>query len=474
MHTKIESVILQNLINDEDFMRKVIPFLKRDYFLETSEKIVFDKIKSFIDTYNSTPNKDALTIATQNDKNLNEDQYQEVFNIIQNLDPTEHNKDWLYKETEKFCKDKAVYNAILSSVAILDGRDKVRTDDGIPAMLQEALGVCFDNNVGHDYFKNADRRYEFYHKVETRVPFDLDYFNKITNGGMPNKTLNVVLAGTGVGKSLFMCHVAASAIAQNKNVLYITLEMAEEEIAKRIDANLMNITLDQLKELPKALFDSRIEKVRQRANGTLIIKEYPTSGAHVGHFKSLINELQLKRQFTPDIIIVDYLNICVSSRLKGNSGANSYTIIKSIAEELRGMAVEHNVPILSATQTTRTGYGNTDVELTDTSESFGLPATVDFMFALISTEDLEKMNQLMVKQLKNRYNDPTINKRFVIGVDRAKMKLYDLEASAQKNIIDSGISSQSSMPKYDKLPTARDMLPKDLSLKARDFSKIKL
>ena len=474
MHTKIESVILQNLINDEDFMRKVIPFLKRDYFLETSEKIVFDKIKSFIDTYNSTPNKDALTIATQNDKNLNEDQYQEVFNIIQNLDPTEHNKDWLYKETEKFCKDKAVYNAILSSVAILDGRDKVRTDDGIPAMLQEALGVCFDNNVGHDYFKNADRRYEFYHKVETRVPFDLDYFNKITNGGMPNKTLNVVLAGTGVGKSLFMCHVAASAIAQNKNVLYITLEMAEEEIAKRIDANLMNITLDQLKELPKALFDSRIEKVRQRANGTLIIKEYPTSGAHVGHFKSLLNELQLKRQFTPDIIIVDYLNICVSSRLKGNSGANSYTIIKSIAEELRGMAVEHNVPILSATQTTRTGYGNTDVELTDTSESFGLPATVDFMFALISTEDLEKMNQLMVKQLKNRYNDPTINKRFVIGVDRAKMKLYDLEASAQKNIIDSGISSQSSLPKYDKLPTARDMLPKDLSLKARDFSKIKL
>ena len=474
MHTKIESVILQNLINDEDFMRKVIPFLKRDYFLETSEKIVFDKIQSFIDTYNSTPNKDALTIATQNDKNLNEDQYQEVFNIIQNLDPTEHNKDWLYKETEKFCKDNAVYNAILSSVAILDGRDKVRTDDGIPAMLQEALGVCFDNNVGHDYFKNADRRYEFYHKVETRVPFDLDYFNKITNGGMPNKTLNVVLAGTGVGKSLFMCHVAASAIAQNKNVLYITLEMAEEEIAKRIDANLMNITLDQLKELPKALFDSRIEKVRQRANGTLIIKEYPTSGAHVGHFKSLLNELQLKRQFTPDIIIVDYLNICVSSRLKSNSGANSYTIIKSIAEELRGMAVEHNVPILSATQTTRTGYGNTDVELTDTSESFGLPATVDFMFALISTEDLEKMNQLMVKQLKNRYNDPTINKRFVIGVDRAKMKLYDLEASAQKNIIDSGISSQSSMPKYDKLPTARDMLPKDLSLKARDFSKIKL
>lgn len=474
MHTKIESVILQNLINNEEYMRKVIPFLKRDYFVDTSEKIVFDKVKSFIDNYNSLPTKDALTISTQNDKSLNEDQYQDVFNIIQNLDPTDHNKDWLYKETEKFCKDKAVYNAILSSVAILDGRDKNKSEDGIPSMLQEALGVCFDNNVGHDYFKNADSRYEFYHKVETKIPFDLDYFNKITNGGMPNKTLNVVLAGTGVGKSLFMCHVAAAAIAQSKNVLYITLEMAEEEIAKRIDANLMNITLDQLKELPKALFDSRIEKVRQRANGTLIIKEYPTSGAHVGHFKSLLNELQLKRQFTPDLIIVDYLNICVSSRLKGNSGANSYTIIKSIAEELRGMAVEHNIPILSATQTTRTGYGNTDVELTDTSESFGLPATVDFMFALISTEDLEKMNQIMVKQLKNRYNDPTINKRFVIGVDRAKMKLYDLEESAQKNIADSGIQSKL-LPKYDNIPQARDPMPKDFNMmKSRDFSKIKL
>lgn len=471
MNTKIENVILSNLVTDEEYMRKVVPFLKRDYFSDNNERVVYEKVTNFIQEYNACPSKDALVIAIQNDKNLTEEQYNEVFEIIYNINPTEHNRDWLYKETEKFCKDKAVYNAILSSVAILDGRDKNRSPDGIPTLLQEALGVCFDNNVGHDYFLNAENRYDFYHRVESRVPFDLEYFNKITNGGLPNKTLNVALAGTGVGKSLFMCHVAAACIAQNKNVLYITLEMAEEEIAKRIDANLMNIPLDQLKDLPKALFDSRIDKVRQKANGTLIIKEYPTSGAHVGHFKALLNELQLKRQFTPDIIIVDYLNICVSSRLKGNTGANSYTIIKSIAEELRGMAVENNVPILSATQTTRTGYGNTDVELTDTSESFGLPATVDFMFALITTEELEKMNQLMVKQLKNRYNDPTQNKRFVIGVDRAKMKLYDLEQSAQKNIADSG---QRRVSAPDPMNYGIDRNTVTSFGKARDFSGIKL
>lgn len=476
MHTKIETVILQNLLHDEDYMRKVIPFLKRDYFLETNEKIVYDKVKSFIDQYNSLPSKDALVIAIQNDKGLNEDQFKEVFDTIQNLDPTDHNKEWLYKETEKFCKDKAVYNAILSSVAIIDGRDKSKSEDGIPALLQEALGVCFDNNVGHDYIQNASSRYDFYHKVESRVPFDLEYFNKITNGGMPNKTLNIVLAGTGVGKSLFMCHVAASVLAQGKNVLYITLEMAEERIAERIDANLMNITMDQLKELPRALFDSRIEKIRNKTEGALIIKEYPTTGAHAGHFKALLNELQLKRQFKPDLIVIDYLNICASSRLKAGGGVNSYTLVKSIAEELRGLAVEENVPILSATQTTRTGYGNTDVELTDTSESFGLPATVDFMFALISTEDLENMNQLMVKQLKNRYNDPTVNKRFVIGVDRAKMKLYDLENSAQKNISDSGNSERkypqkSNLPQYKEQPKSVDA--NIFASKARDFSKIK-
>jgi len=449
-------------------MRKVIPFLKRDYFIDSTDKIVYDKIKSFIDEYNSIPSKDALTIAAQNDKSLSEDQYKEVVEAIHNLDPTEHNKDWLYKETEKFCKDKAIYNAILSSIAIIDGRDKGKSEDGIPQLLQDALGVCFDNNVGHDYIDSADKRYEYYHRVETRVPFDLDYFNKITNGGMPNKTLNVCLAGTGVGKSLFMCHVAASVLAQNKNVLYITLEMAEERIAERIDANLMNITMDQLKDLPKAIFDSRIEKIRGKTEGTLIIKEYPTTGAHTGHFKALLNELQLKKQFKPDIIIIDYLNICASSRFKAGSNINSYTLIKSIAEELRGLAVEENLPILSATQTTRSGYGNTDVELTDTSESFGLPATVDFMFALISTEELEQMNQLMVKQLKNRYNDPTLYKRFVIGVDRAKMKLYDLEQSAQKNIMDSGMKEE--QPKWASSNTPR----KSFEKATRDFTKIRV
>ena len=466
MHTKIEKVILQNLANDDVFMRKVIPFLKRDYFIDNNEKIVYDKIKNFIDEYNVIPTKDALVIASQNDKSLNEDQYKEVVELIHDLEPTEHNKDWLYKETEKFCKDKAIYNAILQSISIIDGRDKARTEDGIPQLLQDALGVCFDNNVGHDYIESADKRYEFYHRVESRVPFDLEYFNKITNGGMPNKTLNVCLAGTGVGKSLFMCHVAASVLAQGKNVLYITLEMAEERIAERIDANLMNITMDQLKDLPKTLFDNRIEKIRAKTEGTLIIKEYPTTGAHTGHFKALLNELQLKKQFKPDIIIIDYLNICASSRFKGGANINSYTLIKSIAEELRGLAVEENLPILSATQTTRGGYGNTDVELTDTSESFGLPATVDFMFALISTEDMEKMNQLMVKQLKNRYNDPTINKRFVIGVDRAKMKLYDLEQSAQKGLSDSNI-------KYDP-PKETDRQKGIFGDNKRDFSKIRV
>jgi len=466
MNLKIETVILQNLINDDEYMRKVIPFLKRDYFLESNEKIIFDAVTNFITEYNAIPPRDALVIAAQNNKSLTEEQYTEVIQYINGLEPTEHNKDWLYKQTEKFCKDKAIYNAILSSIAIIDGRDKAKSEDGIPQLLQDALGVCFDNNVGHDYLDNSDTRYDFYHRVESRIPFDLEYFNKITNGGMPTKTLNVVLAGTGVGKSLFMCHVASSVLAQGKNVLYITLEMAEERIAERIDANLMNITMDQLKDLPKSIFDSRIEKIRNKTEGKLIIKEYPTAGAHTGHFKSLLNELQLKKQFKPDMIIIDYLNICASSRFKSGSNINSYTLIKSIAEELRGLAVEENVPILSATQTTRSGYGNTDVELTDTSESFGLPATVDFMFALISTEELEQLNQLMVKQLKNRYNDPTANKRFMIGVDRAKMKLYDLEQSAQKGLTDSNLD-------IDK-PNKMQYNMNNITTKRRDFSSIKV
>ena len=466
MNLKIETVILQSLVNDDDYMRKVIPFLKRDYFTDNAEQKIFDHVKKFIDEYNSTPNKDALVVAIQNDKNLSEDQYKETVEYVLAFDKSDHNKEWLLNETEKFCKDKAIYNAILSSISIIDGRNKSLSTDGIPQLLQDALGVCFDNNVGHDYIDNADDRYDFYHRVESRLPFDLDYFNKITNGGLPNKTLNVVLAGTGVGKSLFMCHVAASTLSQGKNVLYITLEMAEERIAERIDANLMNITLDQLKDLPKALFDNRIEKIRNKCNGKLIIKEYPTAGAHVGHFRSLLNELLLKRRFRPDIIIIDYLNICASSRFKAGANINSYTLVKSIAEELRGLAVEEGLPILSATQTTRGGYGNTDVELTDTSESFGLPATVDLMFALIATEELDQLNQIMVKQLKNRYNDPTINKRFVLGIDRARMKLFDLEQTAQKHISDSGIKlDEEKLDQFDVASILR---------KNRDFSGIKL
>jgi len=466
MSSKIETVILQNLIHNDDFMRKAIPFIKRDYFSDTNEQKIYDQIKKFIDDFNAVPNTDALIVAFQNDKSLTDDQYKEIIQYVNELTPTEHNRDWLLTETEKFCKDKALYNAILNSISIIDGRDKSLSTDGIPQLLQDALAVCFDNNVGHDYIDNAQSRYDFYHKVESRIPFDLDYFNKITNGGLPNKTLNVVLAGTGVGKSLFMCHVAASILAQGKNVLYITLEMAEERIAERIDANLMNITMDQLKDLPRALFENRIEKIRDKTTGKLIIKEYPTTSAHVGHFKALLNELQLKRQFKPDMIIVDYLNICASSRFKAGANINSYTLIKSIAEELRGLAVEENLPILSATQTTRGGYGNTDVELTDTSESFGLPATVDLMFALIATEELDQLNQIMVKQLKNRYNDPTINKRFVVGIDRARMKLYDLEQNAQKNLSDSGVSlDESKLETYD---------INSFFKKSRDYSGIKL
>ena len=376
---------------------------------------------------------------TLQESNLNEGIFKEAQALVTTLVLTEQsNADWLLVETEKFCKDKAVYNAILQSIGVMEGRDKNISKDGIPSLLQDALGVCFDASVGHDYFEDASSRFDFYNRAETRIPFDLDYFNKITQGGIPNKTLNIALAGTGVGKSLFMCHMAAGCIGQGKNVLYITLEMAEERIAERIDANLLNASIDQLKNIPKTMFESRITKLNGKIHGKLIIKEYPTASAHVGHFKALLSELSLKRTFKPDIIFVDYLNICSSSRFKPGGGVNSYTYIKAIAEELRGLAVEFNVPIMSATQTTRSGFSNTDVELTDTSESFGLPATADFMFALISTEELEKLNQIMVKQLKNRYNDPTLYKRFMIGIDRAKMRLFDLEPSAQRGIQDSG------------------------------------
>lgn len=437
---RLELTILRNLIHNDEYMRRVMPFLKEEYFTDTIDRTTFLLVKEYIDKYNRTPVVEALEIALQN-SNANEGQFKETSAIIEGLRTCEKTDvPWLVDETEKFCKDKAIYNAILQSISIIDGRDKQQSQDGIPSLLQEALGVCFDSTVGHDYFENSSDRFDFYHRVEHRIPFDLSLFNKITNGGIPNKTLNIVLAGTGVGKSLFMCHMAAAALAQGKNVLYVTMEMAEERIAERIDSNLLNINIDQLKNIPKSIFENRIKKINDKTHGKLIIKEYPTASAHVGHFKGLLNELALKRTFRPDIIFVDYLNICASSRFKPGGSVNSYTYVKAIAEELRGLAVEFNLPIVSATQTTRSGYSNTDVELTDTSESFGLPATADFMFALISTEELEKLNQLMVKQLKNRYNDPTLHKRFMIGIDRAKMKLYDLEGSAQVDLVDTGIS----------------------------------
>lgn len=432
---KLETLILTNLLKDESYLRKVVPFLRDEYFVDWAERKVFENIKHFVDEYNASPNREALIIRFQNDKSFTEDEYTKITHVVDNLSSEEINKDWLLDATEKFCKDKAIYNAIVQSIQIIDGKDGKFTNEAIPDILKDALAVSFDNSVGHDYILNSDDRYEFYHKEEERIPFDLDLFNKITKGGLPNKTLNIALAGTGVGKSLFMCHMAAAALSQGKNVLYITMEMAEERIAERIDANLMNVTMDDLKNLPKQMFDDRISRIKNKTEGKLIIKEYPTASAHAAHFRALLNELSLKKEFRPDIIFIDYLNICASSRFKMSGNVNSYTYIKGIAEELRGLAVEFNVPIVSATQTTRSGYANSDVELTDTSESFGLPATADFMFAIISTEDLEKLGQLMIKQLKNRYNDPSQNRRFVIGVDRAKMRLYDLDMSAQKNIL---------------------------------------
>ncbi len=436
MTNTIEITILRNLIHNEDYLRKVIPFLKDEYFYDQSQKIIFNLINEFVKKYNKTPTEESLQIALQ-DSNTSESYFESCKTLIKTLNNENVDGKWLYDTSEKFCKDKAVYNAILKCISIIDGKDKKLSKEGIPDILSEALGVSFDRTVGHDYIDDAESRYDFYNRKEDRIPFDLEYMNKITQGGLPNKTLNIVMAGTGVGKSLFMCHIASSILSQGKNVLYITMEMAEERIAERLDANLLNIELDQIKDLPKQMYNSRISKYSEKTNGKLIVKEYPTATAHTGHFKSLLNELSLKRDFVPDIIFIDYLNICASSRFKQNANINSYTYIKAIAEELRGLAVEYNLPVVSATQVNRSAYGSSDVELTDTSESFGLPATADFMFALVSTEEFEEMNQLMVKQLKNRYNDPTINRRFMIGVDRAKMRLYDVDQSAQSNMIDS-------------------------------------
>ena len=434
----IERTALSELITNEDYARKVLPHMKRDYFSDRSERIVFEEIQKFVEKYNSLPNKTSIEIEIDNRRDLNEQDVKAVIDVIKSLEKDDDaNLEWLVETTEKFCKDKAVYNAIVEGIQIIDGKDKNRNVDAIPNILTDALSVGFDNSVGHDYLLDAESRFEFYHTVEEKIPFDLDFFNRITKGGLPPKTLNIALAGTGVGKSLFMCHMAANCMNQGKNVLYISMEMAEERIAERIDANLMNISMEDLHSLPKQMYDDKINKIIKNTTGQIVIKEYPTASAHSGHFRGLIKELAVKKSFKPDIIFIDYLNICASSRFKGAANVNSYMYIKSIAEELRGLAVETNVPIMSATQTTRSGYSNTDVGLEDTSESFGLPATADLMFALISSEELEERNQIAVNQLKNRYNDPTINKRFVVGIDRAKMRLHDLEESEQTDLVDS-------------------------------------
>jgi len=435
---RIETTILRNLVFNEDYSRKVIPFIQPDYFEQKSEKIIFEEIVQFIVKYGSAITIEALNIEVENRTDLNETEIKEIREINSSLNDNLVDKQWLLDTTEKWCRDRAIYLALMESIHIADGNNEKKNRDAIPSILSDALAVSFDNNIGHDYLQNYEERYEFYHRQEDKIEFDLDYFNKITKGGLPNKTLNIALAGTGVGKSLFMCHVAASVLLQGRNVLYITLEMAEERIAERIDANLLNVPIQQLVDLPRQMFENKVTSLSKKTQGTLIIKEYPTASAHSGHFKALLNELALKKSFRPDIIFIDYLNICASSRYKSNLSVNSYSYIKAIAEELRGLAVEFNVPIVSATQTTRSGFGSSDVELTDTSESFGLPATADLMFALISTEELEQLGQIMVKQLKNRYNDPTIYKRFIVGIDRAKMRLYDCEQTAQKDILDSG------------------------------------
>jgi archaellum biogenesis ATPase FlaH len=447
---RIETTVLRNLIYNEEFSRKVIPFIQPDYFEQRSEKIIFEEITKFIVKYGSAITIEALNIETDNRTDLTEAEVKEVRDINNSLEDKPADYQWLMDTTEKWCRDRAIYLALMESIALADGQDDAKGRDAIPTILSDALAVSFDNHVGHDYLEDYEERYELYHKKEDKIEFDLEFFNKITKGGIPNKTLNIALAGTGVGKSLFMCHVASSVLLQNKNVLYITLEMAEEKIAERIDANLLNVPIQDITDLPKPMFDNKVISLSKKTQGTLIIKEYPTASAHSGHFKALLNELSLKKSFKPDIIFIDYLNICASSRYRAGSNVNSYSYIKAIAEELRGLAVEANVPIVSATQTTRSGFASSDVDLTDTSESFGLPATADLMFALISTEELEGLNQIMVKQLKNRYNDPTIYKRFVIGIDRAKMRLYDCEQKAQEDIVDSG--SQDDYNNEDKVP----------------------
>ena len=459
---KTETAILKNLLQNEEYTRKVLPFLKADYFTENADKIVYDKVNDFVVKYNTLPSKEALVIELQEMK-INEEEFKESMELLDEINSdTEEYTDigWLLDTTERFCQDKAIYNAVVESISILDDPKSKANKGVIPEILSGALAVSFDPHVGHDYLDDSDARFDYYHRVEERIPFDLEYFNKISKGGLPQKTLNICLAGTGVGKSLFMCHVASSCLSQNQNVLYITLEMAEEKIAERIDANLLDVSIDDLHDLPKDIYDRKINNLSKTIKGKLIVKEYPTASASVNHFRALLNELNLKRSFVPDIIFVDYINICTSSRIKAGANVNSYTYIKSIAEELRGFAVENKIPIVSATQTTRSGYSNTDVGLEDTSESFGLPATADFMFAIISTEKMEQLGQILVKQLKNRYNDPTINRKFVVGIDRAKMRLFDVSQAAQDELVDTG--QEDDTPSFDVATNGK--------FKKRDFS----
>ena len=465
MQQRVEALILKNLMHNEEYSRKVLPFLNKEYFMEHTDKLLYEQVSTFINKYNNLPTKEALTIELDN-TSLKEEEFEDVTGLLGYLEGEKNEKPdltWLLETTEKFCQDKAIYNAVVSSIKILDEPEKSKADKGaIPELLTDALSVSFDPHVGHDYLLDSDDRYTYYHRIEKKIPFDLEYFNKITQGGLSSKTLNIVMAGTGVGKSLFMCHFAANCLSQGYNVLYITLEMAEERIAERIDANLLNIRLDDLVSLPKSMYDKKMEDLRNKFSGRLIIKEYPTAAASTNHFRALLNELNLKRNFKPNIIFVDYINICSSARIRPGQYVNSYSYVKSIAEELRGLAVEFDVPIMSATQTNRQGFQNTDVGLEDTSESFGLPATADFMFAIISNDKLEEAGQILVKQLKNRYGDPTVNKKFLVGIDRAKMKLIDLGDESQSNLVDTGkVEEDDDTPSFDKATKGKMMNKKD-------------
>jgi len=439
---RIERTTLKNLIHNDEYARKVLPFLKEEYFTERFDKILFREIYHFITKYNNLPTKEALSIELNNRKDVNETEYKTITDILGTLNKEQIDQKWLVETTEKFCKDRAIHNAILGGIQILDGKDKAHSPEYLPEMLSQALSVSFDQKIGHDYLTETKERYDFYKRKEERLELDLEFFNKITRGGIPSKTLNICLAGTGVGKTMFMTHLASSILLQGKNVLYITLEMTEERIAERIDANLLNVGMSDLEELPYQMYETKINKLQSKTSGKLIIKEYPTASAHTGHFKNLLNELALKKSFKPDILFVDYLNIAASARFKAGANVNSYTYIKAIAEELRGLAVEYNIPVFSATQTTRGGFVSSDIGMEDTAESFGLPATADFMFALISSEELEQKNQILIKQLKNRYNDPTVNRKFIVGVDRSKMRLYDVEQKAQEDLVDTGQEDQ--------------------------------